>query len=54
MSPTLRFWRSMSWLVVRAGATDTGELVVALDRLGGQVGKRLELRHQRLDRRLAS
>ena len=30
-----------------------GEVVVALDRLRGQVGKRLELRHQRLDRRLA-
>ncbi len=26
MSPTWRFWRSMSWLVMRAAATDTANL----------------------------
>ena len=50
MSPTIRFWRSMSVLVVRASASDTRQAVVAFDRLADQIGKRLEARDVRLDR----
>ena len=54
MSPTIRFWRSISALVVarlreRLRETRSSRLIGLRD----QIGERLQLRHERLDRRLA-